>query len=90
MEDKKHSLVLNDRNSLSITGVMDIYSFEGSKVALKTTLGTLIITGEGLQINRLSIDEGNIEVNGEVDSCVYSESRELEDRGKSIFGRLFR
>lgn len=80
MEDKKHSITLDDRNLLFISGVKDIYSFDENKVILETTLGTLTVTGEGLQINKLSIDDGNLKVKGSITSCIYSEGREFKDR----------
>ncbi len=90
MEEKKHSITLENRNSLSISGVKDIYNFDENKVVLETSLGTLAITGEGLQINQLNIDDGNLHVKGSIVSCIYSESRELKDRGKGILGRMFK
>lgn len=90
MEEKKHSIMLDNRNSLSISGVKDIYSFDENRVALETSLGTLIVTGEGLQINRLNIDDGGLQVRGNITSCVYAESREFKDRGKGILARMFK
>jgi sporulation protein YabP len=90
VEEKKHSIMLEDRNSLSVSGVKDIYNFDENKVALETSLGTLTVTGEGLQINKLSIDDGNLQVKGNITSCIYSESRELKDRGKGILARMFK
>ncbi|MDD2573087.1 MAG: sporulation protein YabP [Bacillota bacterium] len=90
MEDKKHSITLEDRGSLSISGVKDIYNFDENKVALETSLGTLTVTGEGLQINKLSIDDGNLQVKGNITSCIYSEGRELKDKGKGILARMFK
>ena len=77
MEEKRHSIMLEDRSSLSISGVKDIYNFDENEVALETSLGTLTVTGEGLQINKLSIDDGNLQVKGNITSCSYSESREI-------------
>lgn len=90
MEEKKHSIMLENRNLLSISGVKDIYNFDENKVALETTLGTLTVMGEGLQINKLSIDDGNLQVKGNITSCNYSEGREFKDRGKGILSRMFK
>ena len=78
MEEKRHSIMLEDRSSLSISGVKDIYNFDENEVALETSLGTLTVTGEGLQINKLSIDDGNLQVKGNITNCIYSESRKLK------------
>ncbi|MGI6697293.1 MAG: sporulation protein YabP [Clostridiales bacterium] len=90
MEEKKHSITLEDRNLLFISGVKDIYSFDENRVVLETTLGTLTVTGEGLQINKLSIDDGSLKVKGSITSCIYSEGREFKDRGKGILARMFK
>jgi sporulation protein YabP len=90
MEEKNHNISLENRNSLSVSGVKDIYNFDETKVVLDTNLGTLTIAGEGLQINKLNIEDGNLQVKGSIISCVYSESRELRERGKGILGRMFK
>jgi sporulation protein YabP len=90
MEEKGHSISLENRNSLSVSGVKDIYSFDENKVVLETSLGTLSISGEGLQINKLNIEDGNLQVKGNIISCIYSESREIRERGKGILGRMFK
>ncbi len=90
MDGKKHSIELDNREFLSVSGVKDIYNFDENEVALETSLGTLIVTGEGLQINKLSIDDGNLNVRGNIISCIYSESREFRDKGKGIFARMFK
>ncbi len=90
MDGKGHDIKLENREVLSISGVKDIYNFDEKEVALETSLGMLIITGEGLRINKLNIDDGYLDVRGNITSCVYSESREFKDKGKGIFARMFK
>ncbi|MBA1334619.1 MAG: hypothetical protein HPY66_2523 [Firmicutes bacterium] len=90
MEDKKHNLSIESRNHLSTSGVKDIYSFDENKVVLDTTLGTLTIIGEGLHINKLNIDDGNLVVQGNISSCEYSESKNIRERGKGFFKKVFK
>jgi len=90
MEDKKHSVILENRNNISTSGVIDIFSFDENKVVLETSLGLLTITGEGLHINRLNIDDGNLQIRGKINSCIYSEVKNVKERGKGILGKMFK
>lgn len=90
MEDKKHSIILESRNALSTSGVKDIYNFDENKVVLETSLGVLTIMGEGLHINKLNIEDGNLQVRGNISSCIYSESKNIRDRGKGLLGKMFK
>lgn len=90
MEDKKHSIVLENRKLLSTSGVKDVYSFNENKIVLETTLGTLTVLGEGLHINRLSIEDGNLQIQGHISSCTYSESKGTGEKGRGILGKLFK
>ena len=58
---------------MEITGVEDVISFDTKEVLLETTMGILTIKGEDLKVNRLSIEKGELEIEGTVDSMEYSE-----------------
>ena len=81
-----HKLTLDGRSRLSLTGVTEIESFDESMVVLHTSRGTLVIRGNGLHLQLLSLDGGQVHVDGTVDSMTY------EDDGKEaggFFARLF-
>ena len=81
-----HKLTLDGRNRLNLTGVKEIESFDESMIVLHTTRGTLVIRGNGLHLQLLSLDGGQVHVDGTVDSMTY------EDDGKEaggFFARLF-
>jgi sporulation protein YabP len=90
MEERKHSVSIENRNYLSTSGVKDIYNFDENKVVLETSLGTLTITGEGLHINKLNIDDGNLIIRGNISSCLYSESKDLREKGRGFLGKMFK
>ena len=71
-----HKLSLNERRELTMTGVTEVVSFEENAVVLRTSLGTLIIQGKNLQLKTLSLEGGQVAVDGEVSSLVYEEPRE--------------
>ena len=70
-----HKLSLNERRALTMTGVTEVVSFEENAVVLRTSLGTLIIQGKNLQLKTLSLEGGQVAVDGEVSSLVYEEPR---------------
>lgn len=94
MEDKiiarNHYLTLSNRNVLSITGVKDVISFDLNAILLETECGMLSIKGKDLHVNRLSVEQGEIEVEGKMDGLMYSEVNTVAKKGESIFARLFK
>ena len=82
-----HQLLLNDRRLLSLSGVSDVDSFDETAVAASTSLGELSIRGRALQITRLSLETGELTLEGQIDSLQYTES---SARSGGFFSRLFR
>ena len=66
-QPQSHTLTLNDRKRLSISGVEDVEAFDEETVILSTVGGALTIRGGGLRINRLSLDGGELLVEGRID-----------------------
>jgi sporulation protein YabP len=85
-----HKLSLTNRRSGSITGVSDVISFDISEVLLETELGMLQIKGADLHVNRLSLEKGEIDLEGRIDSLQYSEISDFKKGGESLINRLFR
>ena len=77
-------LVLNGRQSLGISGVVDVISFDESGAVLKTELGTLMIDGEELHVTKLDIANGNIDLDGKINGMFFSDSRDQKGR-KRVF-----
>ena len=77
MEERKlpHRLSLNERRELTMTGVTEVVSFEETAVVLRTALGTLLVQGRGLQLKTLSLEGGQVAVDGEVSALIYEEPR---------------
>lgn len=80
-----HRVLLEERGQLVISGVEEVESFDESAIYLTTGQGPLEIQGEGLHIEKLSLDGGDLKVEGRVDALVYGEER--RSRG-SLFSRL--
>jgi len=75
MEDGKlpHKLQLTGREQLTMTGVTEVVSFEENAVVLRTSLGTLIVQGRDLKLKTLSLDGGQVAVDGQVSALIYEE-----------------
>lgn len=83
------NLILENRGKLSISGVIDVLSFDDQIVIVETELGLLTVKGEGLRINKLSIDTSEVIVEGNIFSLAYSE-KELDKKGGSFLGKIFK
>jgi len=85
-----HKLQLTDRESMTVTGVRDVLSFDVSEVLLETTMGMLCIRGSDLHVKRLTLDKGEVDVDGKIDSMTYSQGSSGKRQGESLLARLFR
>ena len=82
-----HRLELEGRERLTVSGVEDVERFDESCIVMATCVGTLIISGEELHIGKLSLDGGELHVDGHIDALTYEES--AQQRGASLLSRLF-
>lgn len=91
-EEKKaramHNVIVENRGNVLVSGVTDVDSFDEKKVILFTDLGMLTISGENLHINKLSVDNGEMSVQGNINSLTYSNEQNL--KGTGFFTKLFR
>ena len=87
-EHGAHALMLSNRSHAEISGVTDVDCFNEQVVVLVTTLGTMTISGSGLNITHLNQEEGRLIVDGEFDAIEYSAGRRSEKNG--FFARLMR
>lgn len=83
------NLILENRERLSLSGVVDVTSFNEDSIILETDLGTLIVKGQDLHINKLNLDNAELVVEGEIDSCTYSD-KEFKSKSFSLFSNLFK
>ncbi|MCX7714971.1 MAG: sporulation protein YabP [Clostridia bacterium] len=84
-----HSLSMENREKLSITGVEDVANFTEEVVVLISNMGVLTIKGNGLHINKLNVESGEIIIEGNINVCEYSD-RDIGKRGAGFFSKLFK
>ena len=80
-----HHVVIEERKSLTVSGVEDVERFDETTIVLSTSKGAMVVTGENLHIEKLSLDGGDLKVEGAVDSLSYE-----DDGGPSRGGFLAR
>ena len=81
-----HRVVLEDRSRLTVSGVEEVESFDENTIVMVTSKGTLVVRGEDLHIEKLSLDGGDLKVEGAVDALSYEDDR--GGRG-GLLSRLF-
>lgn len=87
---KNHKLVVNNRKTSLVTGVLDVFSFDLNEVFLETEQGMLMVKGSDLHVNRLNLEKGEVDLSGTIDSIAYSDVQSAVSRGENIFAKLFR
>ncbi len=83
------NIVLENREKLNVTGVLDVLSFDDQIVILETELGLLTIKGENIRINKLSLDTSEVTLEGEIAQLSYSEKDAVEKSG-GFLNKIFK
>lgn len=86
-----HQISLKNRESMEVSGVTDVVSFDEHSVILNTICGNMAVDGASLHIHVLSMEQGIVTMDGRIDSVTYYEQESDENDGKhGFFGKLFR
>lgn len=91
MEEKlkgNHNFLMQNRSSVMMTGIKEVESFNDSEVFLLTELGELCVKGKNLNISKVSVETGDLEMQGTVCAVYYGET--VEKRPRNILTKLFR
>ena len=81
-----HSVIIENRASISFTGVRDMGSFDEQAVVLYTDYGEINLRGSKLHINKLSLDTNEVDIDGNIEAVVYTQNKQ----SGGLLGRLFR
>lgn len=85
-----HSVTMQNREKIMVTGVVDVLSFDEESVVADTDMGMLMIRGANLHVNSLNLDHGELSVDGEVDALEYSDGTGLSKGRGSLFSKIFK
>ena len=84
--DMPHSIIIEGREKMTVSGVVDVQSFDEEQIMLETVRGMLVVRGQGLHVERLQLEAGELIVLGGVGCLEYDDS--VQPRG-GMFARLF-
>lgn len=94
MEEKinrrSHKLEFSNRERGSISGIQDVVSFDENQIVLDTDLGLMTIKGKELHVSRLTLEKGEVDIEGKLDSLAYSSNEKYRKSGESLLTRLFK
>lgn len=84
-----HKMLLSGRKQVELSGVREVVSFDAKEVVLNTQMGILFIRGNDLFVKRLTVEKGEVDLEGRIDSMVYSE-KAGQGKQEPLIKRLFR
>lgn len=88
---RMHKVAMTNRRTCTINGVNDVLSFDVHEILLETEQGMLMIRGNELHVNRLTLDKGEVDVDGKIDSFTYSDvPGGSSHKNESLLAKLFR
>ena len=87
---KGHRITLNNRKICQITGVNDVLAFDAEEIILDTEQGILTIKGFDLHVNRVTVEKGEVDIEGEINNFNYSSSSHSSKNSGSVLSRLFK
>ncbi|MDF2592504.1 MAG: yabP [Clostridia bacterium] len=89
IKTKPHNIFIEGREKLNITGVRDVISFDENTIVLSTEMGGLILKGTDLHINKLNVEDGNLNIEGYIVACNYTEKTDTKRTG-GFFSNIFK
>ena len=87
---RMHKVTMTNRRSCIIGGVNDVLSFDIHEILLETEQGMMMVKGTDLHVNRLSVEKGEVDLAGNIDSVAYSDVQGHGKQQDNLFAKLFR
>ena len=89
IKTKPHNVFMESREKLNITGVRDVVSFDENTIILNTEMGGLVLKGANLHINKLNVEDGNLNIEGYIIACNYTDKTDSKKAG-GFFSNIFK
>jgi sporulation protein YabP len=90
VKQRTHKIMMTNRRTCLVSGVSDVLSFDLTEILLETDQGMLMLKGKDLHVNRLTLEKGEVDIEGSIDSLTYSDVGAYGAKGESLLGRLFK
>ena len=87
---KMQNIILENRNKLHLSGVLDVLNFDEQLVTVDTELGILIIKGSDLRMNKFNLENTELSIDGEIISMAYDEKNYSSKKGESFLTKIFK
>ncbi len=88
--NKKHTISINNREDIKMTGIIDVLSFDEELVICQSDIGVMVLKGLNLHVNKLDLDNGVLELTGYVLGLQYEEEHILSKNKASLFSKIFK
>ncbi|MBR1413717.1 MAG: sporulation protein YabP [Bacilli bacterium] len=85
-----HEVKVFDRSQILLTGIKKITSFDNEEFLMESSLGMILLKGEGLEILKLDTHDGNVKIKGKINSFNYIEDKHVKSKDESIIAKLFK
>ena len=85
-----HNISITERKNIVLSGVKKIDSFDNEEFLMETTMGYLVIKGEGLEIIKLDTYQGNVSIKGKINGLTYMEAPGKKEKEDGMFSKLFK
>jgi len=86
----RHALTIDRRERVVVTGMLDVISFDEETVIAETEMGILVLRGNNLHVSRLNLDNGELDLDGDITSVTYEDAHAAGKAKSSFIGKLFR
>ncbi len=87
---KPHKLVVNNRKTSLVTGVLDVLAFDLNEILLETQQGMLMVKGADLHVNRLTLEKGEVDISGTINSIAYSDASSVAKKNENLIAKIFK
>lgn len=87
---KMQNIILENRNNLNVSGVLDVLNFDEQMITLDTELGILVIKGSDLKLNKFNLENTELSVEGEITSLVYNDKSHVGKKNEGVLMKIFK
>ncbi len=85
-----HEVKIFDRSQILLTGIKKITSFDNEEFLMESSLGTILLKGENLEIIKLDTHDGNVKIKGKINNFSYLENNKMKNKEESLIAKLFK
>ncbi|MBO8172687.1 MAG: sporulation protein YabP [Bacillaceae bacterium] len=89
-QNGRHEMMILNRNTVRLSGVLNVESFDSEEFLLETECGYLAIRGQNLHMKNMSLETGEVDIEGTVYDMSYIDEGFASEKTKGLFGRLFK